>query len=91
MVCEALDLCYNYFTIILSEVGSHAPGIVDVGSTCFCIPPPELLEIGSGGCVWWPPCPHALVDLGVEMRGYRTLRVAGRATFWLSGAGKSVF
>ena len=23
--------------------------------------------------------------------GYRTLRVAGRATFWLSGAGKSVF
>ena len=23
--------------------------------------------------------------------GYRTLRVAGGATFWLSGAGKSVF
>ena len=23
--------------------------------------------------------------------GYRTLRVAGRVTFWLSGAGKSVF
>ncbi len=49
MVCEALDLCYNYSTIILSEVGSHAPGIVDVGSTCFCIPPPELLEIGVIG------------------------------------------
>ena len=24
-------------------------------------------------------------------RGYRTFRVAGRVTFWLSGAGKSVF
>ena len=26
-----------------------------------------------------------------EKSGYRTLRVAGRVTFWLSGAGKSVF
>ena len=26
-----------------------------------------------------------------EQQGYRTLRVAGRVTFWLSGAGKSVF
>jgi len=26
-----------------------------------------------------------------RLSGYRTLRVAGRVTFWLSGAGKSVF
>ena len=29
--------------------------------------------------------------LQIDIRGYRTLRVAGRVTFWLSGAGKSVF
>ena len=26
-----------------------------------------------------------------QLGGYRTLRVAGRVTFWLSGVGKSVF
>ena len=52
MVCDALGSCYHLSETILSEVSSHAPGIVDVGSTCFCIPPPELLEVGSGGCVW---------------------------------------
>ena len=29
--------------------------------------------------------------MGPRPLGYRTLRVAGRMTFWLSGAGKSVF
>ena len=32
-----------------------------------------------------------LVFRAAEGPGYRTLRVAGRVTFWLSGAGKSVF
>ena len=27
----------------------------------------------------------------LQIEGYRTLRVAGGVTFWLSGAGKSVF
>ena len=47
---------------------------------------------------------HPIVDVGFSYvrawyrpgsvhrkAGYRTLRVAGRVTFWLSGAGKSVF
>ena len=32
-----------------------------------------------------------LQDRGMEIWGYRTLRVAGGVTFRLSGAGKSVF
>ena len=33
----------------------------------------------------------SVIAYGCDDAGYRTLRVAGRVTFWLSGAGKSVF
>ena len=39
-------------------------------------------------CLWPHGCSGRRVGPGW---GYRTLRVAGGVTFWLSGAGKSVF
>ena len=61
----------------------------------------ELIDVGLGNHdvdgrehVW---APRGIVFDGVSLFdeagvwGYRTLRVAGRVTFWLSGAGKSVF
>ena len=34
---------------------------------------------------------HFVTQMDLLLSGYRTFRVAGRVTFWLSGTGKSVF
>ena len=59
---------------------------VDLGRVCsvaqpFVVRVQCLRDVPTGG--------GEVVDWGY--RGYRTLRVAGGVTFWLSGAGKSVF
>ena len=76
-----------------STTGRHP--IVGVG---FCMfgrvrAVPVVVLIGAAGvrgaarAVLWA----GLLGVPVGGGGYRTLRVAGRVTFWLSGAGKSVF
>ena len=70
------------------------------GSFSVCV----LLESVCGGAVCrgvlaaYPPhCARGHDDMRVgsaahaHIQGYRTLGVAGGVTFWLSGAGKSVF